>query len=531
MGKSRCRFFPTGAKARSGAIVAAFLILAAWLPASAGAAPARYVFEMCDSALPGGGDVGVSFAVNPGVPLTPTNSCGQPGGSLAISQSGHVASTYAFWSLPIAPPPGGTMHSITITASRCGAQTGTVAFVFNTTWPPNCQSDQARTFQLDSAFGIFWIWLGCDGNQPGGCGAGPWVSARNFATTEIDPTPPTLSDLRGSLLGGGVIRGTHNVGLDAHDVGGGVSNITVSVNGLPAAQPKVLNCNVAFADNLSVRGVVAAAITPCPVDAGADWSLDTQAYPFHDGANSVVLCASDFATLSNPNTTCSAPQAVSVDNSCTGSAVGGGEALSAQFAESNAETVTVGYGRGAEVTGRLANEAGDPVSGATLCVKSQTLGLDPRALGVGTVKTDAQGRYSYQVPPGPNREIVIGYRHNTRQVARDVRYYSLARPTLRRAPRKLTNGKRVRLWGSLPGPGAGGRVVVLQAQVPGARRWLTFRRATTDASGGFHSSYPFRSTTRKITYRFRAVVPTQAGYPWLEGTSAPVRVRVRPKKR
>ena len=34
-------------------------------PASAGAAPARYVFEMCDSALPGGGVGGVNYYQSP----------------------------------------------------------------------------------------------------------------------------------------------------------------------------------------------------------------------------------------------------------------------------------------------------------------------------------------------------------------------------------------------------------------------------------------------------------------------------------
>ena len=530
MCKGRCRLSPTGAKGRIGVIVVAFGLLAVWLPTSASAGPARYVFEMCDSALPGGGDAGVQFAVNPGVPFSPSNNCSVPGGSLAINQTGPVSATYAFWSLPIAPPPGGTIESVTVTAAKCSSGGGTVAFVFSSGWPPNCAGEQRTIFQLDAAFGIFWIWLGCDGNYPGGCGAGPWISAHYFAATEVDPVAPTLTDLRGSLLAGGMIRGNQTVGVDVHDVGGGISNVAVSVNGLPAAQPRVTNCNVAFADNPSVKGIVAAAITPCPIDAGADWMLDTESYPFHDGANTVRVCASDFSTLNEPNTTCSAAQTVNVDNSCTGSEVGGGEVLSAQFAESNADTVTVGYGKGAAVAGRLADDAGDPVSGATLCVKAQTLGLDSRAFGVGTVKTDAQGRYSYQVPPGPNREIVIGYRHDARQVARDVRYYAHAQPTLRRAPRKLTNGKRVRLWGSLPGPNAGGRVVVLQANVPGSKRWLTFRRATTDPNGAFRSRYRFSSTTRRITYRFRAVVPNQAGYPWLEGSSAPVKVRVRPKR-
>ena len=48
--------------------------------------------------------------------------------------------------------------------------------------------------------------------------------------------------------------------------------------------------------------------------------------------------------------------------------------------------------------------------------------------------------------------------------------------------------------------------------------------------GQFHSGYRFTHTTRKITYRFRAVVPDQAGYPWVGGTSKPVKVRVLPKR-
>ena len=179
-----------------------------------------------------------------------------------------------------------------------------------------------------------------------------------------------------------------------------MSNVAVDVNGLPAAQPKVSNCDVAQANNPSVQGTVAAAITPCPTEVNASWNLSTESYPFHNGSNSVQVCASDFATLGEPNTTCSPAKTVNVDDSCAESSVGGGEVLSAQFAESNAETVTVPYGKGAEVTGQLADNAGDPVAGATLCVKMQTQDVEPSALPVGTVKTDANGNYAYKVPAG-----------------------------------------------------------------------------------------------------------------------------------
>lgn len=490
------------------------------------ASPARYVFEKCDSALPGGGDAGVRYSQNPGVPFSAANTCERPGGSLGISQNGFVWGTYAFWTVPIGAPPGGEVESLRISGAACSQATGTKSFVFQQGFPVNCGPEQQRFFQSQVNFGA-WIYLGCDGNHPEGCQAGPFVYAHYFAATEVDPVAPTLTGLHGSLLADGVIRGHQTLGVDAEDEGGGLSNVTVSVNGLPAVQPKVLNCNLAETSNSSVHGTVAAAVTPCPTKTSADWTLDTQSYPFHDGDNTVTVCAADFATLSDSNLGCAPRQKVSVDNSCTPSEVAGGEVLSAQFSGSGAEEITVPYSRGAEVTGRLANNAGDPIRGATLCVKARTLGVDPELAAVATVKTDSGGRYSYRVPPGPNRELLIGYRHDSSQVARGVRFYSHTRPTLRLRPQTVRNGRWIRLWGALPGPRAGGRVVVLQASALHSRRWLTFRRATANRHGRFHSRYRFNATTRSTTYRIRALVPRQAGYPWQEGHSNPVRVLVR----
>ncbi len=505
----------------------------ALVPASAGAAPARYVYEVCDSALPGGGTAGVSFVVNPGVPLSPFNTCAQPGGSIGISETGHTSATFSYWSIPVPGPPGGYVESLTVSALVCNLGPGNNhTFVYEQAWPGSCTESQ-RIFHVADSPGFFGtsgagfvILMNCDGNYGPGCEAGPYIAAHDFAATEVDPKAPTLIGLSGTVLGGGTIRGHQSLGVEAHDEGGGLSKISVSVNGLPAAQPTVANCNLTQVSNRSYVGTVAVSVTPCPTSLKSSWTLDTQAYPFHDGANTIQVCASDFSTLGDPNTTCSAAQTVNVDNSCTASAVPGGDVLSAQFAGSNSDTVTVGYGKGADVSGRLADNAGDPVPGATLCVKMQTLGVDARAATVGTVKTDANGAYAYQVPPGPNRDVVIGYRHDAAQVARDVRYYAHAQPSLRVAPRKLENGDRVRLSGQVPAPG-GGRVVVLQANVSGSKRWITFRKATTDANGGFRSGYHFNATTRSTTYRFRAVVPAQAGYPWVEGHSDPVKVRVK----
>ncbi len=497
------------------------------------AAPARYVYEMCDSALPGGGDAGVSFAVNPGVPYTPTDSCNQPGGSLKITETGPVSASFSIWSVPIAAPPGGTMASVTMSGAKCdGYQSAVVAFVLiaSGNWPDDCSVEQQTIFQLNRSYGPLDIWLGCDGSK-GSCTAGPWIYAHYFAVTEVDPVAPTLANLKGSLLSGNVLRGHQSLSVDAHDQGGGISNLSVSVNGLPAAQPQATNCSLAQVSNPSIIGTVAEQPTPCPTDTSAGWNLDTGAYPFRNGSNTVEVCASDFATLSDPNKTCSQSQTVEVDNSCAESPVAGGDQLSAQFDGTNADTITVGYGQSADVSGRLATNSGDPVSGATLCVKQQTLGVDPKPSSVGVVKTDASGHYSYDVGAGPNREIVIGYRHDANQVARDVRYFAHGKPTLHIAPRKVKNGHKIKIRGSVPGPSAGGRVVVLEASAPHSRRWFTFRKATSNANGVFRTRYRFTGTTRSSTYRLRAVIPNQAGYPWVGGAGKPVRIRVKAPRR
>jgi hypothetical protein len=520
-----------GLRSVLGATILAVLALLALAPSGARAS-ARFTYELCDSALPGGGNPTLSFAVNPGVPIGYFNNCAAPGGSIGLSEWGHTAATFAFLSVEVPGTPGGFVETETISAAAGGFGPGNDhTFVYNQGWPLNNAGEETRTFFVgrEAGFlgdGSFWLLLNCNGNYAPGCEAGPTIWAHYIAATEVDPNAPTLAGLQGSLLAGGVVRGHQALEVEAKDKGGGLSAVAVLVNGLQASPPTIPTCALDSVANRSYKGVVALSVTPCPSALKAKWTLDTETYPFHNGANAVQVCASDLSTLGNPNTTCSV-HAVDVDNSCVESSVPGGEVLSAQFAKSNRETVTVGYGRDANVIGRLRTNSGDPVPGATLCVKMQTLGINSHPANVATVQTDTTGHYTYSVPPGPNRDVEIGYRHDTHQIVRDVRYYARARPSLKLAPAALHNGKRVHLWGHLPGPGAGRRVVIIQANAAGSTRWITFRKATTTKKGVFSTGYRFTSTTRKTRYRFRALVPRQAGYPWIEGHSKPAEVLVR----
>ncbi len=519
-------------------VLTAVLGLTSWAAAAApaSAAPSKFVYELCDSALPGGGVPELSFVANPGVAVQWFNNCASPGGSIGIQETGAASATFAYLSVGVAPTPGGYVEAETISGGAAGLGPGNDhTSIYEQGWPANNAGETQRIFHLNSAppawpffgggggFTIFW---NCDGNYAPGCGAGPILWAHYIAVTEVDPKPPTLA-VQGSLLGGGVIRGHQELNAAATDQGGGLSKVEVLVNGLPASPPLVGSCGLAQVNNSSYQGTAALSPSPCPGKLGNTWTIDTAGYPFQNGANTVQVCATDFSTITEPNKTCSPPASVTVDNSCAESSVAGGEVLSAQFSRSHKEEVTVPYATSAKVTGELSNNAGDAISGATICVEMQTQGSRQGLVPVATATTDAQGHFTYAVPPGPNRKVLLGYRRDSFQVARAIRYYAHVKPTIHITPGEVENGGEIRIRGKLPGGNSAGRVVVLQASALNSNRWFTFRRATTNKNGVFHCRYRFDATTSTTTYRIRAEVPRQHGYPWENGHSKPALVEVR----
>lgn len=525
------------APAKLGSGLAVFLLLALAALACTGpasASPSRFVYELCDSALPGGGDPSASFTVNPGVPFTPFDTCAQPGGSLGITETASTAASVAYWSIGVPATPGGFVESETISAVAYGLGPGNDhTYVYENGWPPDGYGENKRAFPEHTSYnyfssgGGFEITMNCDGNYGPGCAAGPTVAAHYIAVTEVDPKPPTVGALEGSLLGGGVLRGHQTLAAEGADLGGGVSRMEVLVNGLPAGSPQLANCGVVAVKNTSYEGIAAISPSPCPPKLKGGWTLDTAAPPFQRGANGVQVCASDYASLGEANRTCSPAVAVEVDNSCAESPVPGGDVLSAQFAATHKEEITVPYRHTAKVVGELADNAGDPISGATICVEMHTQGTHHPLRPVTTAITDGQGHFAYKVPPGPNRKVLLGYRHDSFQVGRAIRYYAHARPKIELSPGQVERGGEIRIRGELPGHRSGGRVVVLQASSLHSTRWFTFHRATTNQDGVFHSRYRFDATTRPVTYRIRAAVPRQDGYPWEEGHSRPALVEVR----
>jgi hypothetical protein len=128
---------------------------------------------------------------------------------------------------------------------------------------------------------------------------------------------------------------------------------------------------------------------------------------------------------------------------------------------------------------------------------------------------------------GPGRRLRIAYWPGPGSaLQRFGRIRFRARPRLALRPRSAVgNGHRIRFRVRLPGPAAARRLVRIEALAP--RGWVPVTEGRTGAGGRFHGSYRFHATTRSRTYRFRALVPKQAGYPYAAGTSRVKRKRVR----
>lgn len=502
------------------------------LQTPAARASARFTYELCDPVVPGGNPPTLEFLAPPGTPFYGWQNCAVEGGAVGLVIPAAAPTNGATLTVGIPATPGGFVEGETITAYPQEVQSGSDSgYVYEPGWPVENAGEQTRYFlirreptPLSGDDGSFDIRMECGAS----CSYAEAELARYIAVEEVDTVPPTVSKVEGGLVDGSVVRGRQTLSAEAIDTGGGVSFLEARVNGTPAPGSVQPRCATAEISNLGYRGLAATTPSPCPSTATASWNLDTAAAPFRQGANTVQICASDFATTGSPNITCSPDQSVEVDDSCTESPVEGGHTIDVALGRDHAETATTAHSKSSHLHGKLADSSGLPVSGAAICIQAETEGSKTGFLPLATATTDAQGGFAYQVPPGPNRRILVGYRHGPFETTQILTLRSHAWATLHATPASLRNRQRVRLRGRLAGADTGDRILILQANVLGSHRWITFRRATTDRRGRFTSSYLFRSTMQKTTYRFRAVVPTQAGYPWVQGHSKPVSVRVKP---
>jgi hypothetical protein len=337
-----------------------------------------------------------------------------------------------------------------------------------------------------------------------------------------DVSSPTLA-IGGSMfaVAGGTVRGQQTVSVNAADQGAGLRAVSVTVNGSPAAGDDLsASCNP-LPENLTSR------MAPCPPTFSKTYTLNTEAAPFKDGVNTVSVCAADYATAGTPNTVCENRE-ITVDALCPASPRSGGAAVTAGFGNGKANRV-LPYGKKALLRGRVLDGAGNGVEGAQVCVEGHML-LSGRTFRLlGTPTTNQAGGWEFKLNRGASRELLVAYRANGQQVeTTHLLLHVRAHAALHVNKLVTRDQKRVVFSGSIPGPSASERVVILKGSVPGARRSFLVRRARTDALGNYRMFYRFSPVGAPTKFVFRTLVPQQSGYPYIQGRSPRHFVKVRP---
>jgi hypothetical protein len=267
-------------------------------------------------------------------------------------------------------------------------------------------------------------------------------------------------------------------------------------------------------------------MAPCPQSFSNSYTLNTEAPPFHDGSNEVGVCIADYATLTPANTVCES-RTVFVDALCPASPRAGGAKVTAGFGNGKSHRILV-RGKRALIRGKVLDGSNNGVAGAQVCVEGHMLLTGRPFRLLGTPTTNEAGGWSFKLNRGASRELLIAYRANGQQVETTLLLHMRARPTLRASKLVTRDQKKVVFSGQVPGPACAERVVILKGSVPGARRSFLVRRARTDGLCHYRMFYRFSPIGAPTRFVFNALVPQQAGYPYLRGRSKPRFVKVRP---
>jgi hypothetical protein len=188
--------------------------------------------------------------------------------------------------------------------------------------------------------------------------------------------------------------------------------------------------------------------------------------------------------------------------------------------------VVARYGRVLRLTGRLANADGQPIEAAT--VEALEKRPDGASLPIGLATTDRDGRFRYVVRATRNRDLLFRYAGSRRiaAAAAGFRMRVPATSSLQVNRSTVRNGQEIVFTGrvaSRPLP-ANGKLLEMQAHF--RSRWRTFSTLRTDRAGAWKFRYRFGATLGRVTYRFRARLPSEGGYPFIGGHSRVAKVVV-----
>jgi len=184
------------------------------------------------------------------------------------------------------------------------------------------------------------------------------------------------------------------------------------------------------------------------------------------------------------------------------------------------------YGSVLRLSGLLSNVEGQPLEAAS--VEALEERPDGTSIPNGLATTGPEGKFRYILRATLNRELIFRYA-GSRRIGAATAVFDLGVPattSIRVSRRTVRNGQAVLFTGrirSRPLP-TNGKLIEMQAHFRG--RWRTFSTLRTDRRGRWRFRYRFGATLGRVTYRFRARLPSEGGYPFVSGRSRVAKVLV-----
>jgi hypothetical protein len=355
-----------------------------------------------------------------------------------------------------------------------------------------------------------------------------------------DSAPPDAGPVTGSATASTTWRGTQTFAFAATDVGSGVYQTQLDVDGSPAMTRTIDDWGGRCVDT-TTGGRVFRYPQPCLTSVDALVPISANELPAGD--HEVTLRISDAA--GNPRTVYSARKTIvpsarrigpDSDPAMRGAANGQNATdaakLAARWTRTHRSTLIGPYGRRQVIRGRLTSAGGTGIRNARIELLTEIDHRNGGALDKGGVRTRNDGRFTLILPRNvSSRTLLLRYRshvYDTVSAAdRGLRLEVRAGVRLEARPHVTAQGHTIVLRGRLVGrplPHTG-KVVELQAR--GAREpWITFRTIRASRSGRFAARYTFRRGGPAV-YLMRARVRAADDYPYATGASHSVRIRVR----
>jgi hypothetical protein len=358
------------------------------------------------------------------------------------------------------------------------------------------------------------------------------------------PTGPTAIATAGSLTTASTLRGVADIAITASDPTSGIFQSILQEDGKAVAR-QVIDANGGRCDPYSQEpngSYVFRYTLPFPqAVSNIDVPFDASQIP--EGPHQISVLVSDAAG----NTATILSRSVLVENSgayvtrvqreqqaqalAARGACNAGCDDHARLLASDAKladrTVTRRYSHSAlTLIGRLLDHTGAPMKGAEVELRQQANEPGAPDTLMAHATTDAKGDWRLHAPKGPSRTVTVGYRSrsNDPTYAAQLQYHETVRAGVHlTAPRRARPGKTFQFRGYLNGNYIPSSGVLVSLEIYYDHKWREIALLRTKRDGVFTYRYTF-AAIGSATYRFRAQLPSAAGYPFASAASPPSKI-------